>query len=329
MSQHHADRLQIQYLSPQALRPCPDNARVHPKRQIDKIEKSIKRFDFANPVLIADDKEIIAGHARVEAAIKLGLELIPTVRLSSLTPAQRLAYNLTDNQLATFAQYDRDLVAVQLEELTNLGFDEIEVTGFSLSDIDIRLEEAAEKKSDPVGPDDELPAPRKAVVSRKGDLWKLGPHYLLCGDATSPADCRRVMGGQQADMIFTDPPWNLPTRYFSGRGKHRHPDFEMAHGEKLECEYTEFLSTFLRLAQQASNSGAIMFIAIDWRHVFELLTAARAQQLPLKNLIVWAKRNAGMGSFYRSQHELIRRSKEWRCCPREYLRARPARSQSQ
>jgi DNA modification methylase len=305
MSQHNADCLQIQYLSPQELRPRPDNARVHSKQQIDKIAKSIKQFGFVNAVLVSDDKEIIAGHGRVKAGIQLGLELIPTVRLSSLTPAQRLAYNLADNRLAAFAQYDRDLLAVQLEELTNLGFDEIEVTGFALSDIDIRLEEAAEKKSDPVGPDDELPAPRKSAVSRQGDLWKLGSHYLLCGDATNAANCRRLMGGQQADMVFTDPPWNLPIRYFSGRGRHRHPDFEMAHGEKSEREFTEFLASFLRLAQQASKPGAIMFVFMDWRHLFELLTAARTQQLPLKNLIVWAKRNAGMGSFYRSRHELI------------------------
>jgi DNA modification methylase len=299
------DRLQIEYYSPHELRPYANNAKVHSKQQIKKIAKSIERFGFANAVLITNEKEIIAGHGRVEAAKQLGLELIPTVRLSSLTRADRIAYNLADNRLAELAKYDRDLLAVQLEELTNLGFDEIEVTGFSLGDIDIRLEEAAEKNGSSVGPDDELPAPRKSVVSRKGDLWILGPHRLLCGDATAAADCRRLMDGQQADIVLTDPPWNLPTRYFSGLGRQRHADFAMAHGEQSEREFTEFLSSFLRLAKEASKPGAIMFVFMDWRHLFELLTAARAQQLPLKNLIVWAKRNAGMGSFYRSQHELI------------------------
>jgi DNA modification methylase len=192
-----------------------------------------------------------------------------------------------------------------LEELTNFGFDEIEVTGFSLGDIDIRLDEAAEKSGDPAGPDDELPAPQKSVVSRKGDLWILGPHRLHCGDATAAADCQCLMDGQQADMILADPPYNLPTRYFSGLGRHRHSDFAMARGEKSEGEFIEFLSAFLRRAQESSRPGAIMFVFMDWRHLFELLTAARAQQLPLKNLVVWAKRNAGMGSFYRSQHELV------------------------
>jgi ParB/Sulfiredoxin domain/DNA methylase len=300
-----AHRLRIDYRSPHELRPRSDNAKVHSKQQIKKIAKSIERFGFVNPVLISDENEVIGGVGRVEAAKQVGLQLIPTVRLSSLTPAERLAYNLADNRLAELARYDRDLLAVQLEELTSLGFDEIEVTGFSLNDIDIRLDEAAEKKGTPVGPDDELPAPRKNIVSRKDDLWLLGSHRLLCGDATAAADLRRLMDGQQADMVLTDPPWNLPTRYFSGLGRHRHADFAMACGEKSEGEFIEFLSTFLTLAKAASKPGAIMFVFIDWRHLFELLTAARAQQLLQKNLIVWAKRNAGMGSFYRSQHELV------------------------
>ena len=147
------------------MRPRPDNAKVHSKQQINKIVKSIKRFGFVNPVLTSDEDKIIGGHGRVEAAKEAGLPQIPTVRLSTLTPAERLAYNLADNRLAELARYDRDLLAVQLEELTHLGFDEIEVTGFSLADIDIRLDEAAEKKGASVGPEDELPAPRKNVLA--------------------------------------------------------------------------------------------------------------------------------------------------------------------
>jgi DNA modification methylase len=305
MPKYKSNRLEIEYCSPRDLRPNANNARAHSKQQINKIANSIERFGFANAVLISDEREIIAGHARVEAAKQVGLKLIPTVRLSSLTRAEQLAYTLADNRLAEFARYDRDLLAVQLEELTNLGFDEIEVTGFALGDIDIRLEETAEKHGRSVAPADELPAPRKSVVSRQGDLWILGSHRLYCGDATAAADCRRLLDGQQVDMVLTGPPWNLPTRYFSGLGRHRHADFAMAHGEKSEREFTEFLSSFLQLAKEASKPGAIMFVFMIWRHLFELLTAARAQQLPLKNLIAWAKPNAGMGSFYRSQHELI------------------------
>ena len=255
MSKKNSNRLQIEYRSPHELRPRSDNAKVHSKQQIKKIAKSIERFGFVNPVLISDENEIIGGHGRVEAAKVADLPLIPTVRLSSLTPAERLAYNLADNRLVELARYDRDLLAVQLDELTKLGFDEIEVTGFSLADIDLRLGEAAEKKGDTVSPDDELPAPRKNVVSRRGDRWLLGSHRLLCGDATVAADCQRLMDGQQADMVLTDPPWNLPTRYFSGRGRHRHPNFVMAHGEKSEGEFIDFLATFFAARERCIQAG--------------------------------------------------------------------------
>jgi hypothetical protein len=156
------------------LRPRSDNAKVHSKQQIKKIAKSIWRFGFVNPALISDDKEIIAGVGRVEAAKQLGLDLIPAVRLSSLTPAERLAYNLADNRLAEFGRLDGKLVAVQLEDLTSLGFDDIEITGFSLGDIDIYLEAAAKKKSRKAIPKGEQPASRRSAASRRGVLWVVG-----------------------------------------------------------------------------------------------------------------------------------------------------------
>jgi DNA modification methylase len=304
-SRSNSDPLKIEYCSPHDLRPRPDNAKVHPKQQIDKIARSMTRFGCINPVLISDNKEIIAGHARVEAAKLLGLTLIPTVRLADLSPADVIAYNLADNRLAELGRFDRNLVAVQLEELTNLGFEEIEVTGFSLGDIDLRLDEAAEKRDERDTPADAVPELRKRLVTRRGDLWLLGPHRLYCGDATVAEDYGKLMNGQQADIVLTDPPWNLPTRYFSGRGRHRHGNFAEAHGEKSEGEFTDFLSRALGCAKGVSKAGSILFVFMDWRHLFELLSAARRQQLPLKNLVVWAKRNAGMGTFYRSRHELV------------------------
>ena len=146
---------------------------------------------------------------------------------------------------------------------------------------------------------------RKKVVSRKGDLWILGRHRLVCGDATEEVNYRRLLHREKADLVLTDPPWNLPTRYFSGKGRHRHPDFAIAHGEQSEAEFIEFLSSFLGHTKSASRPGAITFVFMDWRHLYELLTAARAQQFSLKNLITWVKPNAGMGGFYRSRHELI------------------------
>ncbi len=176
--------LQIEYLPPERLRPSPNNARTHSKKQLKQIARSIERFGFVNPVLTSDDFEIIAGHGRVEAAKILGLRQVPTVRLSNLSPAKRRAYVLADNRLAELAGWDRELLATELQGLVELRFDDIELTGFSLGEIDLMLDEAAEKRAEQPGPEDELPNSLQGpAVSRAGDLWVLGQHRLLCGDA--------------------------------------------------------------------------------------------------------------------------------------------------
>ena len=185
-----ASALQITYLPPERLRPSPNNARTHSKKQLKQIARSIERFGFVNPVLISDDFEIIAGHGRVEAAKILGLRQVPTVRLSNLSPADRRAYVITDNRLAELAGWDRQLLASELQGLLELEFDDIELTGFSLGEIDLMLDEAAEKKAAETGPEDELPANslQGPAVSKPRDLWILGPHRLLCGEL-DPLSC--------------------------------------------------------------------------------------------------------------------------------------------
>jgi ParB-like nuclease family protein len=184
-----ATDFQIAYLTPERLRPSPNNARRHSKKQRNQIARSIKRFGFVNPVLISDDFEIIAGYGRVEAAKILGLRQVPTVRLSHLSAADRRAYIITDNRLAELAGWDRALLASELQGLLDLEFDDIELTGFSFGEIDLLLDEAAEKKTARPAAEDELPANslEGPAVSRAGDLWVLGPHRLLCGNA--PLDC--------------------------------------------------------------------------------------------------------------------------------------------
>ena len=184
-----ATPLQIAYLPPERLRPAPNNARTHSKKQLKQIARSIERFGFVNPVLISDDFEIIAGHGRVEAAKMLGLKEVPTVRLSNLSPAERRAYVITDNRLAELAGWDRDLLASELKGLLELQFDDIELTGFSLGEIDLMLDEATGNKAKKPGREDELPVNslQGPAVSRVGDLWVLGPHQLLCGD--EPLSC--------------------------------------------------------------------------------------------------------------------------------------------
>ncbi len=300
--------LQIEYLRPGQLRPAPNNARAHSKKQIRQIAKSIERFGFNDPILISDDGEVIAGHGRLAAAKLLDLKLIPVVRLSKLSRAERRAYALAANRLAELSGWDREILALELQGLEDLEFKEIEVTGFSLGEIDNILDEADEKKAEAPGPEDEIPALRAddVVISRRQDLWVLGPHRLLCGDARKATDYERLLSGELADLVLTDPPYNVAIEgNVSGLGQVRHKDFAMASGEMSEAEFTGFLSSFLGCAKAGAKEGAILFVFMDWRHLYELMTAGRDVGLALKNLIVWAKDNAGMGTFYRSKHELI------------------------
>jgi DNA modification methylase len=300
--------LQVEYLPPERLRPYPNNARTHSKKQVKQIARSIERFGFNNPVLVSDDFEIIAGHGRVAAAKLLGLKRVPTVRLSDLSAADRRAYIIADNQLALLAGWDRELLATELQGLVDLKFDDLELTGFSLGEIDLLLDEAAEKSTDAPGPEDELPANslQGPAVSRPGDLWILGSHRVLCGDARDPTAYERLLDGERADLVLSDPPYNVAIAgNVSGLGRIRHADFAMASGEMSEREFTAFLTSFLRRATKHAKDGAILFVFMDWRHLCELMTAGRDAGLALKNLVVWAKDNAGLGSFYRSKHELI------------------------
>jgi len=298
--------LAIQYVSPDRLRPYPGNARSHSRKQLKLIENSIKRFGFTNPILVTDDFEVVAGHGRLQAAKSLGMKLVPVIPLSSLSEADKSALIIADNRIAELSNWDRDILAIEYQGLHDLHFDDIEVTGFSLGEIDNILDEASEKKPVEPGPEDHLPPLIAAPVSRKGDLWILGSHRLLCGDARSDRDYARLLEGQSADLVLTDPPFNVRVDgNVSGLGKVRHAEFAMASGEMSEAEFTAFLSTFLGCAKAHSRDGAILFVFMDWPHLFELTCAAREPGLVAKNLIVWAKDNAGMGTFYRSKHELI------------------------
>lgn len=289
-----------------SLRPYARNARMHSKRQIKQIAASIERFGFTNPVLVSDDGEIIAGHGRVEAAKLLGLRKVPTLALSHLSEAERRAYVLADNKLALNAGWDREMLAIELQGLIDLDFD-VELTGFSLAEVDLVLDEAGD--SDPEGsddPDDHVPEISGAPVSRMGDLWLLGRHRLLCGDARRAEDLALLMQGERADMVFTDPPYNVKIDgNVCGLGSVRHREFAMATGEMSEGQFATFLTETLGNMAEVMRDGAIAFVCMDWRHMGELLIAGRSAFTELKNLVVWNKTNGGMGAFYRSKHELI------------------------
>ena len=297
---------QIEMRPVAGLKPYPANARQHSKKQVRQIADSITRFGFTNPVLISDDGEIVAGHGRVMAAKDLGLDAVPTLRLSHLSAEERRAYVLADNKLALNAGWDSEILAIELQALIVLDFD-VTLIGFSLAEVDLALDQAREASTESTDhPEDLIPEPPETAVSRSGDLWLLGRHRLLCGDARSAEDVARLVAGETADLIFTDPPYNVPIDgHVGGLGSVHHRDFAFASGEMSREQFTGFLQQTLGNAASAAKDGAIAFVCMDWRHMRELLDVGEAVFSELKNLCVWNKRNGGMGSFYRSKHELI------------------------
>lgn len=299
--------LVVETVSISKLKPYPRNARTHSKKQIAQIARSIETFGWTNPVLADAEGSVIAGHGRIEAARKIGMNEVPVIRIEDMSEAQKRAYILADNRLAELAGWDDELLAIELKGLTEieLGFD-IETTGFETATIDgliTNLNGADEPdEADSVPELDQTKAP----VTRAGDLWILGRHRLLCADATSVDSWRELMGGRKATMVFTDPPYNVPIDgHVCGLGAAKHAEFAMASGEMSEAEFVRFLKVVLGHLAHASGDGAIHYICMDWRHLWELLEAGREVYSALKNICVWNKTNGGMGSLYRSKHELI------------------------
>lgn len=298
--------LVIRYQSPASLTPRKSNPRTHSKAQLKQIVDSIRTFGFTNPVLVDEDNGLIAGHGRVEAAKQLGLERVPTVYLAGMSEAQIRAYVIADNRLAQNAGWDSELLAIELQYLAELDLDfDVTITGFSMPEIDVLISglDAEPEKADPA---DFVPDVAANAITRLGDVWQIGPHRLICGNATTPETYERLLDGQQAQMVFTDPPYNVKIDgHVSGLGKVRHREFAFASGEMTEAEFAGFLKSVFANLVEASVDGAMHFVAMDWRHVGEVMTAATGAYAAFKNLCVWSKTNGGMGSLYRSQHELF------------------------
>jgi len=299
-----ASGLAIEYRSIDTLSANPHNARTHSKHQIRQIADSLETFGFTNPVLVDNKNTIVAGHGRVEAAKLLGLALVPTIRLENLSADQIRAYVLADNRLAENAGWDKAILAIELQHLLNVESDlEVTVTGFEIPEIDLILQEA---NSRPDSADVFEVNEADPAVTQSGDLWLLGKHRILCGNALRQEVYRTLMGSRRAAAVFVDPPYNVPIDgHATGNGAVRHREFQMASGEMTEAEFVAFLTTSLRLLARYSASGSVHYVCMDWRHMAELLAAEKQIYDAFLNLCVWNKNNGGMGSFYRSQHELI------------------------
>lgn len=282
------------------------NVRSHPNHQITKLTRCMNHFGCTNPPLVDEHLTIIAGHARVQAAEAAGYDKIPVIILEGLSEVEKRTLALADNRIAELGGWLKADLALELTELSPLleqaGLD-VELTGFEPAIIDTLLCDHVDPEQDPA--DVYSPAVRGDPVSRRGDLWQLGVHKVLCGDATKRDDIHTLMGQDRAASVFTDPPYNVKTKRVQGRGKTKHRDFLQGAGELRPDQFTDFLSKSLSLAARYSINGAIHYVCMDWRHIRELQNAGDGVYSELKNIVVWVKTNGGMGSFYRSQHEFV------------------------
>ena len=277
--------------------------RRHSPQQIEKLAANINAFGFVLPIVIGSDNQVLAGHARLEAARQLGMDEVPVVSQAHLSEADQRAFMLADNKLSDGSTWDiaglkAEIIALAPLELKLSLFD----LGFTTAEIDKAL-------SLDIGDADRgsrHPATENLPVSRLGDVWVMGSHRLVCGDATQSETYDLLMQeGEEARMMFTDPPYNCKVVGFISKRDSDRREFPMASGEMSYEEFTAFLTNSLALASSHLMQGAIAFVCMDWRGIENLLDAADVAFDEHKNVCVWAKPNAGMGAFYRSQHELV------------------------
>lgn len=288
-----------------SLRAPKRKTRTHSKKQIRQIANLVLCYGWTYPILIDEDGVIICGYGRYLAAVDLGLKEVPTIIMSGLSDAKKRLLTIADNKIPTNAGWDYPVLAAELGELAILLPEcqlNIELTGFEAAEIDSLMGDHLDSEREP---GDVVPDIETKAVSRTGDLWKLSKHRLLCGDSRDPGDIKKLMDNARAFMVFADPPYNVRVSSVQGRGKIKHREFASASGEMSRAEFTEFLASWMHLAARYLEDGSIVFCCMDWRHLGECLAAGEEAFTELKNIIAWVKTNAGQGSFYRSQHELI------------------------
>src|SRR3982075_3853967 len=270
--------LSVVYQDVGALKPRTTNPRTHSKKQIGQIANAIRRFGFSNPVLVDDTNGIVAGHGRVEAAKVVGLDQVPTVRLSAMSEAEIRAYVIADNRLAENAGWDRALLGIELQYLTELEIDfDVTVTGFELPEIDLLIGDLSLGLNDSDSADAVVEVAAGPAISRSGDIWQIGGHRLICGDSTRLETYQQLLGDARAQMVFTDPPYNVPiSGHVGGLGSIQHREFAMASGEMSQPEFTAFLASVFGHLAAYSVDGAIHFQCMDWRHCPEIMAAGGA-----------------------------------------------------
>lgn len=299
-----AMRNSIAFRSLGSLTPDPRNARQHTLKHVQQLARSIESFGFNVPLLIDQAGNVIAGHGRLLAVQKLGWQEVPTITLEHLTPEQIKAYRIADNRLTDCSTWDDRLLAEQLLELSIADLDfSLTDMGFEMAEIDLRIQGLADTEEEGEVDLSDVQGP---TISRLGDVWCLGPHRVLCGNALEAESYQVMLAGAAVHLVFTDPPFNVKVQgHVMGNGKLHHDEFLMASGEMSQREFTHFLTQALGQMKATLVEGSLLFVVMDWRHAKELSQAAEHHGLEQKNLCIWDKGVGGMGSFYRSQHELI------------------------
>lgn len=295
----------VKYVAVESLGEYINNTKIHPRQQIKQIRKSIEKFDFINPILIDEKNEIIAGHGRLRAAIDAGMKEVPVIQIDHLTEAQKKAYRIADNKLTENGEWNFELLQVEFKSIETLDPDiKLDITGFAIEEIDNVFkvnEKETDSKADIIPYIDE-----HEIISAEGDIWLLGKHKIICGNALDEKVYKTLFEDKKADMVFTDPPFNVSVNgHICGKGAVKHEEFKYASGEMSSNEFQEFLKASFNLLKSFSKNGSLSYICMDWRHIKEIINAADGIYNEMKNLCIWNKNNAGMGSFYRSKHELV------------------------
>lgn len=300
----HSQELSIQYVEIEKLKRYDKNAKIHTEKQIKKLVSSVKQFGIVNPILVDKDFTVIAGHGRLEAFKMLKFEKVPVVMLEHLTETQVQAYRLADNRIAQDSYYDEALLKSELEEIIIKDEFEISDIGFDIHEIDsIVLEGSYTTKKTKADKTDEIKSLNIEQKVQLGDIWQLGSHLLLCGDSRKTESYKALMNNELADLIVTDPPYNVPIANHVCKTKHK--EFEMASGEMSAEEFADFTNSFMCNLVKFSKNGSLHYIFIDWRGVNTFLNVGNSLYKKLQNICVWNKLIGGMGSLYRSQHEFV------------------------
>ena len=298
------NRLQISYLQTSELKNPKRNIRKFSKKQTEKTKQLVETCGLPIPIIVDKDKVVIVGLSFLVAAREMKLDEVPVVIAEYLSEEQARILQVAYYRLADEGEFDKAELSLEFQDLLSINPDcDLTITGFEMGEIDVIIDfkaSLADIDEEILEPDDSPP------TTKMGDIFQLGEHRIICGDSLLEKSFQELMGNDRAQMCFTDQPYNLRINgHVSGLGKNKHDEFAQGSGEMSSAKFEDFLFGSLDFMCKFSNSGAIFFCCMDWRHTSEIQNAAQRAKLITKNICVWVKDNGGMGSLYRSRHEFV------------------------